>query len=88
MPERRLFRRLLSLCAMIVSVVFATLVGAASGATSVTSSNGGAHWGFLIAIGVGVAAFVIGGLFIALRSRREYLDMEARKASRPPDEEI
>ncbi|MGI8857769.1 MAG: hypothetical protein ACR2JW_18695 [Thermomicrobiales bacterium] len=79
---------LLSLGVMMFSVVCATLVGAASGATSVTSrSGGGARWGFLIAIAVGVAAFVIGGLFIALRSRREYLAMEAQKASRSPDGE-
>jgi uncharacterized membrane protein (DUF485 family) len=88
MSERRLFRRVLYLSAMIVSIAFAALVGAANGATSVTSSNGsGAHWGFLIAIAVAIIAFIVCGLFIVVRSRREYLAMEARKASRPPDEE-
>jgi uncharacterized membrane protein (DUF485 family) len=88
MPERRLFRRVFSLSAMIVSISFAALVGAANGATSVRSSNGsGAHWGFLVAIAVAVIAFIGCGLFIVVRSRREYLAMEARKASRPPDEE-
>ena len=89
MPERRLFRRVLSLSAMIASISLATLVGAANGATSVRSSNGsGAHWGFLIAIAVAIIAFIGCGLFIVLRSRREYLAMEARKASRPPDEGV
>jgi membrane associated rhomboid family serine protease len=87
MPELRLFRRSLSLCAMIVSTAFASLVGAANGATSVTSGNGEMRWGFLIAIAVAILALIIGALFIIVRSRREYLAMKARKASRPPDEE-
>ena len=88
MSEWRLPCQLLYLCAMIASISFDALVGAANGATSVTSSNGsGAHWGFLIAIAVAIIAFIVCGLFIVLRSRREYLAMEARKASRPPDEE-
>ncbi len=88
MNVRRSCYRLLSLCAvMMLSVAFAAFVGAANGAPSVTSRSGGAHWGLLIAIAVGVAAFVVSGLFIIVRSRREYLDIEARKASRPPEEE-
>ena len=88
MPERLLFRRVLYLCATIVATAFASLVGAANGATSVTSSSGrGANWGFLVAIAIAIVAFIACGLVIALRARREYLAMEARKASRPPDDE-
>jgi hypothetical protein len=88
MPERILFRSVLYLCAAGVATAFASLVGAANGATSVTSgSGGGAHWGFLVAIAIAIIAFIACGLVIALRARREYLAIEARKASRPSDEE-
>lgn len=85
-PEGRILRRLLCLCAMALSVAVAALVDAAGGATSVTSSSGGdARWGFLVAIAVAVAAFAVGGACIVVRSRREYLATEARKTERPPD---
>ena len=88
LPEERVLRRLFSPCALVFSIISTTLVRAASGTTSVTANNGGgARWGFLVAIFVAVIAFVGGGAFIVVRSRREYRAMEARKASQPPDAE-
>ncbi len=51
------------------------------------STGSSAGWGFIVAIVVALIAFIVGGLFIVMRSRREYLAMERRKALRPPDED-
>jgi hypothetical protein len=57
-------------------------------AVDARGSNGaGAGWGFLVAIGLAIVAFLVGGVLIAVRARRDYLAMEARRAARPPDEE-
>ncbi|MCA1669417.1 MAG: hypothetical protein LC793_18885 [Thermomicrobia bacterium] len=51
-----------------------------------TSTGGGARWGFLLAIFAAFAIFVVGGLFVILRSRSEYLDEQRRKATMANDE--
>ncbi len=68
---------------------FTVAPGGASGTGAATSSGkgGGTPWALLVAVLAAVAAFIVGGFFIAVRSRREYLDMEARKAARPSDED-
>ena len=56
-------------------------------ATSVRSGgSSGAPWGLVLAVGAAVVAFIACGLVIVLRSRREYLAMMAREASRKRDE--
>ena len=56
-------------------------------ATSVKGGTGGsAPWGFLLAIFAAIAIFIVAGIFIVLRSRREYLDEQARKAAMPQDD--
>jgi uncharacterized membrane protein (DUF485 family) len=57
------------------------LTGTASSIT--TTSGSSAPWGLLLAICAAVAIFVVAGIFIVLRSRREYLDEQARKAAMP-----
>ena len=56
------------------------LTGTASSVTTNTGSS--APWGFLLAIGAAIAIFIVAGVFIVLRSRREYLDEQARNAAR------
>lgn len=87
MPDRRLFRAALPVCAMMASTTCATFVGAANESPSATSSNsGGGSWGFFVALAIALIAFIACGAIIALRARREYLTIEARKAHRQPDE--
>lgn len=50
-------------------------------------TGGGAPWAFVLAIVAAIAIFVIGGLLIVLRSRREYLDDQARNAARLRDDD-
>ena len=55
-------------------------------ASSITTNTGSsAPWGLVLAIVAAIAIFIIGGIFIVLRSRREYLDEQARKTAMPRD---
>ncbi len=55
---------------------------ATSGAVSVKAGTGGsARWGFVLAIVAAIAIFIVGGLFVAIRARGEYLDEQRRKAA-------
>ncbi|HEY8292229.1 MAG TPA: hypothetical protein VIG44_07070 [Thermomicrobiales bacterium] len=61
---------------------------AVTGAASVKGGAGSsAPWGFIVGVGAAIAIFIVGGLFIALRARRDYLDEQARKAAKPRDDE-
>jgi len=52
------------------------------GAASVKAGMGGsARWGFVLAIVAAIAIFVVGGLFVVIRARGEYLDEQRRKAA-------
>jgi uncharacterized membrane protein (DUF485 family) len=80
----------LPLAVSILSLTFGITVdahtasGSVVGAAAVKGGTGGsAPWGFLLAIFAAVAIFIVAGIFIALRSRREYLDEQARKAAMP-----
>jgi len=61
----------------------ATLSPTATGASaSVNAGAGGsARWGFVLAIVAAIAIFGIGGFFVVIRARREYLDEQRRKAT-------
>lgn len=90
--------RLRHAIAVMLSLVFAATVDtpAIFAATNPTATNAAASvkggtgssapWGLLLAIFAAVAIFVIGGLVIALQSRREYLNEQARKAAKPRDD--
>ena len=55
---------------------------------SVKAGTGGStRWGFVLAIFAALAIFVIGGLFVGIRARGEYLDEQRRKAAMPRDDE-
>jgi uncharacterized membrane protein len=67
-----------------IAVPSPTATGASA---SVKASRGGsARWGFVLAIVAAIAIFLVGGLFVVLRSRGEYLDEQARKANMPQDD--
>ncbi len=56
-------------------------------AASVKAGTGGsAPWGLLLAIVGALAIFVVGGIFVAMRARREYLDEQRRNAAMPKDD--
>lgn len=51
-------------------------------AVSVKAGTGGsARWGFVLAIVAAIAIFVVGGLFVVIRARGEYLDEQRRKVA-------
>jgi len=52
-----------------------------------TNTGSSAPWGVILGIGAAIAIFIIGGLFIGLRARRDYLDEQARKAAMPRDDD-
>lgn len=86
-------RGMLSFAVIILSLAIGIVVAASgevvtpsptatSTASSIKSNTGGsAPWGFVVAIVAAIAIFIAGGLLIVLRSRREYLDEQARKAA-------
>jgi Na+/melibiose symporter-like transporter len=87
----------LPLAVVILSLTFGitvdahTAYGSAVAATGAPASvkggaGGSAPWGFLLAIFAAITIFIIAGVFIVLRSRREYLDEQARKAAMPRDD--
>ncbi|MDQ6907148.1 MAG: hypothetical protein M3176_09990 [Chloroflexota bacterium] len=67
----------------------ATPIPTATGTSaSVKASTGGsARWGFVLAIFAAIAIFVIGGLFVAIRARGEYLGEQRRKSPMPQEDE-
>jgi H+/gluconate symporter-like permease len=92
-------RGTLSLAVIVLSLIFGVIV-AASGevvtpgptatgtASSIKAHTGGsAPWGFVVAIVAAIVIFIVGGLLIVLRSRREYLDEQARKAALSRDDD-
>lgn len=61
---------------------------ATSASASVKAGTGGsARWGFVLAIVAAIAIFVVGGFFVAIRARGEYLDEQRRKAAMPQEDE-
>jgi len=56
-----------------------TVTGGAASVKAVT--GGSARWGFVLAIVAAIAIFVVGGLFVVIRARGEYLDEQRRKAA-------
>lgn len=68
--------------------IFTIASGTANGTTAVTATTGsGTPWSVVLAAFLAILAFVIGGLFILVRSHREHLAIEARQASPQPDED-
>jgi hypothetical protein len=73
---------------VVITFAAATSPPRSNGSDSVGAGGGGAApWGLLLGVAAAVAAFIICGLVIVMRSRREYLAMTAREASRQPDED-
>jgi hypothetical protein len=97
MPVRRAEMVMLMFTPVILSLIFGAIVDAhttnrsyiaVTGAASVKGgTSGSAPWGFIVGIGAAIAIFVVGGLFIVLRARREYLDEQARQAAKAPDDD-
>ena len=97
--RRRAARGTAALAVIILALGSGALVAASGGAvtasptaTGATSSikantGGSAPWVFVLAIVAAIAIFILGGLFIVLRSRSDYLAEQARKAAKVGDDD-
>ncbi|MDQ2786910.1 MAG: hypothetical protein M3Y58_18115 [Chloroflexota bacterium] len=69
------------------SVATPSASATASAASVKAGTGGSARWGFVLAIGAAIAIFIVGGLFVAMRARGDYLDEQRRNAAMPREDE-